>query len=230
MIQNSSFTPVVNTAPLNSRFLPTTTNGSISGFRAALAKNRGGSTFLTVNEIKNNHGIKMPFKSSVRGIMTQRISEEAKIDAGAEEMLAKLRCMFDIPVIIIGSEDDDIPDSIMRGNTIGTYRKFRISEEMLKRMSDDPELFCDITEKMKRWFDGTSEFLENHKGAIDRMEMYISEYSIMYAYNENFDAPDSEVKNAKLVLNELHDVLLKWMNKWRASDPSSSVSVARMAM
>ena len=43
--------------------------------------------------------------------------EEEKLEASAEEMLSKLRCMFGIPVIVIGSEDDDIPDSIMRGDT-----------------------------------------------------------------------------------------------------------------
>jgi len=120
--------------------------------------------------------------------------------------------MFDIPVIIIGSKEDDIPDSVMRANTTGTYRKFRISEEMLKQMSEDPGVFQDITEKMKRWLEGTFEFLANHKGAIDRMEMYISEYGVVYAYNENYDAPEDVVKKAKAELNDLLDFLLKWID------------------
>jgi len=133
-------------------------------------------------------------------------------DGCANEVLSKLRDMFNIPVIIIGSKDDDIPDSVMRGNTIGTYRKFRISDEMLKRMSGDPDLFQDIADKMKRWLDGTCEFLAKHGGTIDRMEMYISETGIMYAYTENFDAPDTAVKKAKTELNDLIDLLIQWLN------------------
>ena len=133
-------------------------------------------------------------------------------DGCANETLSKLRDMFSIPVIVIDSDEDDIPDSFMRGNTIGTYRKFRISEEMLKRMSGDLCLFQDITDKMKRWLDGTCEFLGNHGGTIDRMEMYISETGIVYAYTENYDAPESAVKKAKAELNDLIDFLIKWLS------------------
>ena len=144
--------------------------------------------------------------------MMKHIPEEAKIDPSAEEMLSKLRSMFKIPVIIIGSQEDDIPDSVMRANTAGTYRKFRISEEMLKRMSEDPGIFQDITEKMNRWLDSTHEFLANHEGTIDRMEMYICVHGVAYAYNEIYDAPEEALKKAKTELNDLLDFLLKWID------------------
>ena len=161
---------------------------------------------------KTGHGINTPFACSLREVMIKNMPEENKIDASAKEMLSTLRGMFNIPVIIIGSEDDDIPDSVMRANTSGTYRKFRISEEMLKRMSEDPGTFQDITEKMKRWHDGTCEFLAKHEGTIDIMEMYISEHGVVYAYTENYDAPEEAVKKAKTELNDLLDFFLKWID------------------
>jgi len=175
-----------------------------------IAQNRSDSS----EDLKKiGHGINTPFECSLREVMMKSIPEENKVDASINEMLTNLRGMFNIPVIIIGSKEDDIPDSVMRANTPGTYRKFRISEEMLKRMSEDPGTFQDITEKMNRWLDGTCEFLAKHEGAIDRMEMYISEYGIMYAYTENYDAPASAVKEAKVELNDLLDFFLKWIDE-----------------
>jgi len=171
---------------------------------------------------KTGHGINTPFECSVREAMIKRMPEESKVDASASEMLSKLQGMFSIPVIIIGSKEDDIPDSVMRANTAGTYRKFRICEEMLKRMSEDPGIFQDITDKMKRWLDGTCEFLAKHEGTIDIMEMYISEYGVIYAYTENFDAPEATVKKAKTELNDLLDFLLKWIDQ-RNRDSTESV-------
>jgi len=163
------------------------------------------------SEKKINHGIKTHFECSVREVMMKNKPEET--ENPGNEMLKKLRDMFDIPVLVIGSEEDDIPHRLKLGLGAGNFRMFRISEEMLKRMAEDPELFQDVTERMKQWRDGTCEFLRKHEGTISSMEMYICETGFAYAYTENFDAPDFFVKNAKVALNDLHDFLLKWLGE-----------------
>jgi len=157
-------------------------------------------------------GINVPFSCSLTEIMMKNKPEE--IITPEKEMLAKLRCMFDIPVIVVGSEEDDMPHWIKLGLGNGdTFRKFRITEGMLRQMSEDPEVFKDITEKMQRYYDGTCEFIKNYNGVITSMEMYISETGIVYAATENYDAPEEVVKRAKAILNDLHDFFLKWLEK-----------------
>ena len=126
--------------------------------------------------------------------------------------------MFDLPVIVIGSDEDDTPywNHLGLGKG-GTFRMFRISEEMLRQMSEDPEIFRDVTERMKRWQEETNEFLAKYDGVITCMQMYISETGFAYAYNENYDAPEDVLKKAKAELNDLHDFFIKWLER-RDSD------------
>ncbi|MCL2627279.1 MAG: hypothetical protein FWD44_01090 [Oscillospiraceae bacterium] len=157
-------------------------------------------------------GINVPFSCSLTEIMMKNKPEE--VITPEKEMLSKLRSMFSIPVIVIGSEEDDMPHRIKLGLGNGdTFRKFRITEEILRRMSEDPEIFQNITEKMQRYYNGTCEFIQNFNGVITSMEMYISENGIVYAATENYDAPEEMVKKAKATLNDLHDFFLKWLEK-----------------
>ena len=175
------------------------------------------NSFLDAREILSGEkmvssGTKALLSCSIRELVIKHIPEE--VETPESEMLKMLRCMFDIPVIIIGSDEDDMPHWINLGlGKGGTFRKFRISEEMLKQMSEDPAVFKEITEKMQRWYDHTAEFLKNYDGVITSMEMYISETGIVYAYTENFDAPEDVVKKAKAELNDLHDFFLRWLER-----------------
>jgi len=156
-------------------------------------------------------GTNAAFSCSIPAALLERIQQqESKCDT--DEMLEKLRAMFDLPVIVTGSEEDNIPHWA-KSPTGGTLRLFRISKEMLRKMEADSEVFRDITERMRRFQDGLCEFLKNHDGVISNIQMYIDEYGIAYAYSEDFDAPSSKVVNAKKELDDLIDFFIKWLDK-----------------
>jgi len=157
-------------------------------------------------------GTNAAFNCSLPAALLERIQQQQESKCDTDGMLEKLRAMFDIPIIIIGSEEDNIPHWT-KSPTGGTLRFFRISEEMLRKMDDDPEVFRDITEKMQRFNNGLCEFIKNHDGAISNIQMYIDVHGIVYAYSENFDAPSSKVVTAKKELDDLIDFFIKWLDK-----------------
>jgi hypothetical protein len=159
-------------------------------------------------------GTNVPLSYSMPVALLERIQQQqqqaSKCDT--DEMRDKLRAKFDIPVIVTGSEEDDIPHWA-KSPTGGTLRIFRISKEMLRKMEDDPEVFHDITERMQRFQDGLCEFIKNHDGIISNIEMYIDVNGIGYGYTEDFDAPSEKVAKAKSELNALIDFFIRWLGE-----------------
>ena len=199
----------------NSNFIFSVQIASGHDFREVLSSFRQNTAILAVNNgsARDNvirQGTNAPFSCSMPAALFERIQQESKCDT--DKMLKKLRAMFDAPVIVIGSEEDNIPHWA-KSPTGGTLRLFRISKEMLRKMDDDPEVFRDITEKMQRFLDGLCEFLKNHDGAISNIQMYIDVNGIAYGYSENFDAPSSKLVKAKRELDDLIDFLIKWLDE-----------------
>ena len=205
----------------------TRSSQTVSGqdFREVLTSLRQNTATLALNNgsARDNvirQGTNVPFSCSMPVALFERIQKSA---CDTDEMLKKLRAMFDAPVIVIGSEEDDIPHWATNP-TGGTLRLFRISKEMLRKMEEDPEVFHDITEKMQRFLDGLCEFLKNHDGIISNIQMYIDVNGIAYGYTENFDAPSSKVVKAKRELDDLIDFLIKWLDERnKSSDERETV-------
>ena len=206
----------------NSNFTLSAQIASGQDFREALLSFRQNTATLAFNngsarDSVIRQGTSVPFSCSMPVALLERIQQQQESKCDTDEMLEKLRAMFDAPVIVIGSEEDNIPLRA-KSPTGGTLRLFRISREMLRKMDDDPEVFRDITEKMQRFLDGLCEFLKNHDGIISNIQMYIDVNGIGYGYSEDFDAPSSKVVKAKRELDDLLDFLIKWLDKRNKSN------------
>jgi len=146
----------------------------------------------------------------VADFKTYFMKEENEADAIA--MLNDLREKFNIQINTMGTLGLPALDEANNYDS-GDLRMLNISAGMLYKMANDPEVYQNISDKIQRWLDGSSEFLDKAGKAATNMTMSITEYSELYGYGENFNASDNEKAIAKDAWEELIDYLLKWLDE-----------------
>ena len=161
-------------------------------------------------EKKVENGTKAPYECNIPYAVLNIFSEPSETDAMA--VLDGLRERFGIQINTMGTYG--LP-ALDEGNRYdgSDSRTLSISVGLLYKMASDPETHRNITDKIQRWMDGSSEFLGKHGGAATNMTMSITEYSEIYSYGENFNVSDEERTMAKKAWEELIDYLLKWLDE-----------------
>jgi len=133
-------------------------------------------------------------------------------EADARTVLNGLREKFGIQINAMGTLGLPALDELNNYNG-GDSRILNISVGMLYKMAGDPEEHRKISEKIQRWLDGSSEFLDKVGGAATNMTMSITEFSELYGYGMSQNATDSDYAKAKEAWEELIDYLLKWLDE-----------------
>jgi len=146
----------------------------------------------------------------VANFNTYSISDANEADVIA--LLNNLREKFGIQINTMGTLGLPALDEANNYDG-GDMRMLSISVGMLYKMANDPDIHKTISEKIQRWLDGSSEFLDKAGNAATNMTMSITEYSELYGYGENFNASDNERAIAKEAWEELIDYLLKWLDE-----------------
>jgi len=197
------------------------TNPGVKGIYAAANHPANKVEFQHYVEKHNSEQDRINEKTAAQGITgnnevqfvdfrTYTLSEPSESDVIA--LLNNLREKFNIHINTMGSnglpalDDDYSYDG-------SDSRILNISVGMLYKMASDSEFHNDISEKIQRWLDGSSEFLEKTGNAVAGMTMSLTEFSELYGYSENPNATTFDRANAKEAWEELVDYLLKWLDE-----------------
>ena len=162
------------------------------------------------NEKKEGCEADLPCVSNIPFAVFNIIAEPTENDARA--VLNGLREKFGIPINVMGTPGLPALDELNNYNG-GDTRMLNISVGLLYKMAGDPEEHRKISEKIQRWLDGSSEFLDKVGGEATNMTMSITEYSELYGYGMSQNATDSDYAKAKEAWEELIDYLLKWLDE-----------------